>query len=617
LRWKGLIFIAAILGIGFILSLIFTDAWLERRLENVGSSIVGAKVEIDHLDFSLIGVHLRWDSLQVTDPKDTWKNILTTGRSEFNMEFLSLLSKKYILENFQLSDLGSGSKRTTDGKIEKHKKKPSKPGFFSKTMQKLENDVSRAPAWNLGQYKRKVNVDSLVVLLDLQSPQKIDSLKKDLQTKYAHWDSVFTNVQFDQDYRTLEAGIKSMNPAEIKTLDGLQTALNTINKAKSKVDSLQKAVSVTKANFTADLAFSQGSLKRVDQWIAEDYANALDKAKLPDVNKQNIGRFIFGSKIIHQFNRILGIIGIVRNYAEKFQSDKPKKEKPSRLKGQNIHFFKKNAKPDFWAKKIHLSGKTQKGLSFAGEVDNLVSNQRLVGKTTTIAIKGSRADGSALNLNGELNYLNEVPREAFSLEMKKIPLNNVKLADSPLLPNKVQSGVGSLNAELDITGEQLYSQIKFRASDPKFAARANEGELNALEKNVQKVIRNASTVDFYADIKNENNDLAFSVHSNLDDLFAQQLQSALSTEVEKAKQKVRANVNKRVQKYRDGLQSFISERQATLESLMENYEKMAAEKVRLVDDKKKELKARIDQEKKKGTKRLQDEVKKRFKGFRP
>lgn len=617
MRWKGLIFIAAILGIVFVLSLIFTDAWLERRLENAGSSIVGAKVEIDHLDFSLIGVHLRWDSLQVTDPKDTWKNLLTTGRTEFNMEFLPLLSKKYILENFEISHVGSGSERTTDGKIEKRKKKPSRPGFFEKTMQKLENNVSRAPAWNPGQYKSKVNVDSLIALLDLQSPKKIDSLKKDLQKKYAHWDSVFTKVAFDKDFRALETRIKSMNPAEIKTPEGLQAALNTVNKAKIKVDSLQKAVSETKANFTADLVNFQKSLKRADDWIEQDYTNALDKAKLPDLNKQNIGKFIFGSKIVYQLNRILGITATVRKYAGKFQSDKPKKEKPPRLQGQNIHFVQKNAKPEFWARKIHLSGMTQKGLSFAGEIDNLVSSQRLIGKTTTIAIKGSRSDGSALNVNGEFNYLDEVPREVFSLEMKKIPLNNVKLTDSSLLPNKVRSGVGSVNAKLGITGEQLHSKIKFSAGNIKFAAMANEGELSALERNIQKVIRSASIIGFNADIKKENNNLAFSVQSNLDDLFAQQLESALSTEVEKARQKVQANVNKRVEKYRDDLQSFVGERQAKLEGLMKNYEKMAADKVRLVDGKKQELKARIEQEKKKSTNKLKDKVKKRFKGFKP
>ncbi len=616
MRWKGLIFIAAILGIVFVLSLIFTDAWLERRIENAGSSIVGAKVEMDHLDFSLIGMHLRWDSLQVTDPKDTWKNMLTTGRSEFNMEFLPLLSKKVILENFQVSNVGSGSKRTSDGKIEKHKKKAEKAGFFAKTMQKLENDVSRAPAWNLGQYKNKVNVDSLIAMLELQSPAKIDSLKNALQIKYAHWDSVFSNIQIDRD-SALEARIKAMNPDEIKTLEGMQTALNTINKAKSKVDSLQKAVSTTKANFTADLAFSQNSLKHVDQWIAEDYENALEKAKLPDVNKQNIGKFIFGSKIVYQFNRILGITGTIRNYAAKFQSDKPKKEKPPRLKGQNIHFFQKNAKPDFWAKKIHLSGKTQKGLYFAGEVDNLVSNQRLVGKATTILIKGSRADGAALNVNGELNYLKETPREAFSLAMNKIPLNNIKLADSPLLPNKVQSGTGNLNADLNIIGEQLHSQIKFSASNLKFFPQANESELNAIERNVQKVIRNASTVDFGANIKSESNDLSFTVNSNLDDLLAQQLKSVVSSEIEKARQKVRENVDKRVQKHRDDLQSYVNKEQDRLNGLLANYEKMVAEKVRLVDDKKKELEARIEQEKNKGTKKLQDEVKKRFKGLNP
>ena len=89
MRKKGIAALLIIAVIVIALIMIFTDQWLEKRLENLGSSIVGAKVEIDRLDVSLTGLHVRWDSLQVTDPKDTWTNMLATGKCEFDMEAFS------------------------------------------------------------------------------------------------------------------------------------------------------------------------------------------------------------------------------------------------------------------------------------------------------------------------------------------------------------------------------------------------------------------------------------------------------------------------------------------------------------------------------------------------
>ena len=52
MRWKGFIFIGVVVGIVFLLGLVFTDQWVENRLEDIGSAAVGAKVDIDDLDIA-------------------------------------------------------------------------------------------------------------------------------------------------------------------------------------------------------------------------------------------------------------------------------------------------------------------------------------------------------------------------------------------------------------------------------------------------------------------------------------------------------------------------------------------------------------------------------------
>ena len=55
MRWKGLLFLFFLLGLFLAISLIFADSWLEAKFEDLGTSIVGAKVEVDGLDFSISG----------------------------------------------------------------------------------------------------------------------------------------------------------------------------------------------------------------------------------------------------------------------------------------------------------------------------------------------------------------------------------------------------------------------------------------------------------------------------------------------------------------------------------------------------------------------------------
>ena len=63
-------------------------------------------------------------------------------------------------------------------------------------------------------------------------------------------------------------------------------------------------------------------------------------------------------------------------------------------------------------------------------------------------IAGKRGDGANMSFAGEFNYLGESPLEKFALNMGAVPLNNIKLSDSPLLPNEVEKGLGTINSEL-------------------------------------------------------------------------------------------------------------------------------------------------------------------------
>lgn len=615
MRWKGIITLLVLAGLFIAASLLFTDKWLETNIEKTGSNLIGARVELDNLDISIIGLHVRWDSLQVTNVKDTWKNALTTGRGEFDMDFIPLLRKKVLIQNMELSNMTSGTPRTTDGKWPKKAKvkKESKPNIFTKTIDRLEQQVAQAPVWDLKQLGKKVNLDSIVAILQVESPAKIDSLFKDIDAKYTYWEDTFNKVNPEADFQRIETQVKSIDPATIKSLDELQASLKTINTVKTDLDSLKKFVNSSKIGLKADLDYSSANFKKVDDWIKEDYARVQDMAKLPDLNAQNIGKFIFGAQVVNNVNRVLAVTGQMREYSNRLKSDKPKKEKPPRLKGQTIYFSSKGVYPDFWMKKAMISGSTLQGISFSGQVTDIVSEQRFIGKPTLVEIKGSRSDGAVLHLGGEFNYLEQEPRETYKLDLLGMPMNNVKISDSPLAPGKLVKGKGQLNSAMTISGDNITGNINFIADALQFEMTKTQ-DLNKLEKTIQSVYETTSRIDFNAGWVSNNDDTRFSLNSNLDDLITAKFKSILSAEINEAKIKLQAEVDKRVAKHKAEISKMVDEKTKLLSTKMKNYEEKLSGYIQQVENKKQEIEARIEQEKDKQKNKLKDQAKDKLKG---
>ena len=600
LRWQGFTILAVLIILFVVLGLIFTDLWLENKIEDTGSAINKAKVEIDGLDFSFTELKLKWDRLQVTDPKNTWKNIVETGTVEFDMEFLPLLSKKVIIENIQISDVRSGTQRETDGKIEKEKiDELMKDNFVGQTIDNLNKQVSSTVSTEFGSFKRKVNTDSILALLNIRSIGRIDSLQKNLTKKYDDWQTNLNNINVQTELTSLEKQINAMDVKKVKTVEDFRSAVNAIDQVKSSVNSLVDRVNDTKKNMENDFQSSKKGISSIDDWIAEDYKSALSKAKLPQFGAGNIGEMIFGKSLIDQFNSYLGYIGKAREYSAKLKSDEPEKKKPPRLKGQDIYFYTENARPDFWIKNINLSGLTPDEIELKGVAKNIVSDQRQIGKKTEIEIAGKSAKKASVSFDGLLNYLGDFPEENFNLEYSGFSLAHTKLSRTKFLPNEVLKGFGAVNASLKLAGEQIDGNIKFAGNNLVFDFSNQPPPKNKLEEIINSVVRSVNYVTFTAKIKGKNDNLKFSLDSNLDDLFAEKIKSIVGEEVNKAKQKIKSKIDSEVNKRREQLTTLVKEKEAFLNSEIEKYKKQVDEKVKLADEKKKELEKEFEKQKSK------------------
>lgn len=617
MRVKGLLFIAILAGLFILAAVFLTDPWIEKQIEKAGTALVGARVEIDNLDFSLFKMYTRWDSLQVTNPKDTWTNLFATGPCDFDLSFGALLKKKFIIENFQINGLRTGTRRSTDGRVLKKKsvKKSGKPDFITRTAKKLENEVSSAPAWNLKQYTKKVNIDSIIAILDIRAPGKIDSLRREYESRYAFWEQTFRERDVEKELEDIGSLVRSLKIDDIKTLPALQNALITVQQIRVKSDSTYSFIQRTKTGLTRDLQFTGEGVGLVKNWVQNDYERALAKARLPDFSAQNIGKMIFGKKVVNTVNQVLFVADLVRSHCSKAGSAKPEKKESSRLKGQNISFGKKGTLPKFWLKRISLSGETSHRIRLAGELLNLVSDQKLIGEPTTFQIDGTRKDGAQVNLSGEFAYLGGQNAETFLLNFNNVPLSNAKLSDSPFLPYAVKQGVMAVKASLVLGENELTGDIAFRASRLSFVMPENAKSANQLEKIVNTIVGSTSVIDFSSKLRVRDEQTTFTLNSNLDNLFVEKMRSLMSAEINRAKQRLREEVNHRVGGKESDIIDFIQSNNKNFESKITAFQSAFDEKERMIREKKEKIENRIEEEKNKQSNKLEDEAKKKLKDW--
>ncbi len=613
-RKKGLLFLLILFLVVVALFMIFTDRWLENEMESVGSAIVGATVEFDGVDFSFLGLSLKWDSLQVTDPNDTWQNLVQTGFTEFNMETIPLLSGKIIIDNVQMEGIRFNKRRETQGKVLSKAEQAEESKIATIIKEKLEAEASQMPVFNLGQFSRKINLDSLWNLVDLRTPGKIDSLGDVFRQDFSQWEQRIQSMPSEKELNTLTQKVQDIQLDQIQSVEEFQSAYKQVNQIYGDVDSLYTTVQNLRSNFNQDVSRIRQTRTVVSDWIRKDYQRAMQLAKIPDLSVQNVAKILFGDRIIRQVQMVLNYIGTARYYAEQVKSTQPKKENPPRLRGQDIFFSPRQDMPKFWIKQISISGQVMNDLNLSGKVNDIVSRQTVIGKPTTINLQGVRRDQAALNLLGTLDYREDTPQEKIEIQLKQMPLARVKLTDFPLLPYRIEKGTGQINAELNFRGADFLTDIRFAGTNLNFnfsdAPAKMDKRLVDLSRSIVSSLKNIS---FDATIRRTPDIFNFRINSNIDNLIAEKMKSILSDEIQKARNQIENRVKQEVEKYRTKLDSLVDNRENELKGRIERLVNQVEKQRKLVADKRAEIENRINARKKELEKKAEEEAKKKLK----
>ena len=591
MRLGGVITVLIFVGLGFSAAYFITDSWIENNVEYQASVLNEAKVEFDGFEFNLMSLELKWDRLQVANKNNTMENTFETGETEFSMQFWPLiLANKVVVENVKLTGFELATERETDGYFEVPESELNEePGFIYSVVDQVAGQAKKNAQVKFTEVREDLNVDSLMAKVDIRTDDKVDSLRSGIQKTYNKWDSTLNNINIEREIAQIDQRIDSINVKEFKDPKNVIKSIEQVKKLKNQVDSLRNRAQTLKQNFQNDYGTTRDEITQIDNWIQDDFQRAVNMARLPDLDVQNIGKALFGENLLGDYAVYLEYVALAREYGSRFVGSEDETERIPRYEGIDYHFTDKYDLPDLWFRNIELSGKTLSGINISGQVTDISSDQRKAGEPIRFNIGGQDEDQVSLSLNGEFNYLEEKPRESFEMNYSGFTLANSKLSGSDLLPYDLQTGKGNVNVTLDLIGKRIDSRIDYLANELSFDLASAGEPKNQLETLIRRAISSTDQIDVTALVDNVEGPLRIRLRSNIDDLFMSALRQTISEEVAEARRKIEAEVQRQVAGKKEELEAFKTEKESEIMDRYNNIQEKIREQVDKVEQKQKEL----------------------------
>lgn len=604
MRVKGIIFIAVLVALFFLASWLSIDSYIESEIEEQASISNGALVEFDGFEISLSELKIRWDRLQVTNPENTWENSFETGEAELDFLFWPALWERVIIEDVIFKDFKLDSERETDGYFEipvNEDGEEAEPGFMAELIGEISSEASENASTEFTNIKTDINVDSLMATMNLKAPDKIDSVRNELDQNFKKWETTFEETDINTEIANIEKTVNAIKVKDIKEVDKVLAAIKNVEKLTKQVDSLKSKAQAIRTDFQEDFSGTRFGIGQIDNWIQDDYESALKLAKLPKIDAQNIAQSLFGEEMFSNYAGYLKYIEIAREYSSKLKGEEDE-EQVERYEGKDYQFSDKYDWPSFWIQNIDLSGETKTAIQLAGKITNISSDQSKTNEPIVFNIGGSDANNRVIKLTGEFNYLEQEAKETVQFNYSGFNLAGSKLSPSDLLPYPLTEGTGEIDAQVNILEKRIDSEIEYLNKGLKF----DFGD-NPSSSRVQQLIRDAVSstdqINVKALVDNVDGPLKVKIQSNIDNLFLDALKSTISKEVEQAQAKIEARVQEEIGDRKEELLAFKDEKEAELRKEYDLLEARVSEELKKVN----ELKEELDKRKKE----IEDEIKKK------
>lgn len=538
IRWKGFIGFIVIMIIVFLFWFLFIDYFIERAIEKVGTSIVGAEVDLDKADLTISPLGLELRRLQVTDPDSPMSNAVEIKRIAFSLDGARLLLRKVIIEEMALEGLQINTPRKYPGTV--RKKRQKHPPAEEETKEK----GFRLPIGALP------DIQEILKKEELQSPEQISELRTDIEAAKENWQKRLADLPDEKTFKQYKERIEKVKKTKSKDIaGGLETAGDII-KIQEELSRDLKRIETAQREFTEEMESLRRRVNQLPNAPLEDARRILDKYSLSPKGLANMSQALFGAKVGGYVKTALAWYARLKPLLERRSEEKNGKVviKPIRGKGVDVRFREHEPLPDFLIRKVNASVRLQAG-DMAGTVKNITFDQQTLGKPLDFNFAGEGLKGlRSVKISGSLNHI--IPgknKDILDILITGYQVSNMSISKSERLPVSIQKGSADLQLRSAITGNALDAHLT--AGLRSVTIETGKGDdRNAIVNALRSTLSDVSRFSVRADITGTTDDYRVALSSDLDKVLSDALGKQIKQKAREFENKLTSAITEKVRR---------------------------------------------------------------------
>jgi uncharacterized protein (TIGR03545 family) len=504
IRWKGLVPFLAVAALFAVFWLLLVDGYVERLIEDAGTRMVGARVELDGADLSLFPAGLVLSRLQVTNPDEPMRNAVEVGRVSFAMDGLQLLRRKVIVNEMAVEGVELDTPRKASGALKKagEKEKP------------LE-----AVAAGLGIPSFKLpGVKELLEKEELETLKLARSLREDIEGERKRWKERLGKLPGREKIKEYKKRVDDLKSAGKGGAAGFLGAATEARDLKEDIEADLREIKGAQEEYKEALGSVRKRLNDARKAPGRDFNRLKEKYGISSEGISNATQALLGGKADLWVRKAFLWYGRLKPVLERAGERKkgPETVKPVRARGLDVHFKEHEPLPGFLVRLLNASVSIKAG-DISGRVENITDEQGVTGMPVSFSFAGEDLkDLQSVRLDGKVNRVDPAsPRDTVDFALKGYGLKDVTLSESEDFPVAVRKGKADLTVRAVLRGASIDAAASGRLGALELSA-GREGEKDVLLKSVASVFEGTSGINIKAKVSGTLEDYTVKVSSDLD-----------------------------------------------------------------------------------------------------
>ncbi|MFW6081557.1 MAG: TIGR03545 family protein [Desulfosalsimonas sp.] len=528
LRLPGLavfaVIVAAATGVWFLV----VDSVVKSVVQSAGTMAVGAKVELESADLSLLPLGLELTGLKVTNPEKPMRNAVAADTIKMRFDTSRLIRGKKIVEDMAVTGVEFDTQRKSSGALPDKKKPEEKKVSAGR---KLRSGFPELPSVSMEGARRILENE------DLATVKEAEKLSSDALSAGQRFEKRLEELPDENTFLQHKQRLSQIR--ESGKSGGLLGAAGTageVRQVKKDIQADLDKLKMAKKEISETRSGLRENFRKLQDAPARDAQRLAQKYSLSPAGIANMSALIFGPNYADGVETALTWYLRLSPYVSGMMESRDGRKKPKRREGVDVSFDEGRKLPEYWVKTAEVSAELAGG-GLSGKMRDISSDQKILGRPLEFDFSATGIRGSAsFDTQGRLDRPDpDRSEDTASFELRQYPIENLQLLDRGGFSVALESAaVNAAVGKIRIEDGRLSGDMRAGFGSAGFQVKSGEEE-NFFADALADTLGGISSFDLTAKMEGSPDQPGISISSDLDD----RLKAGLKQTIDKRQAKLK------------------------------------------------------------------------------